>query len=285
MKIHPRTLTITLFSLAVLGLGALAVGKSALGFIVSSQDDQQERVVQNQNVASELASDSFAQGTFSDPLITLVKPLAPLREDTPFAPTVLPTDPVLPAISSPLERGEMQEGGVEPVNIVLFCDHVVEVCRDAVKQISAYIRDDLRESASYLRPSAHLVWKDFPNPLDPASRPAALAARCAQNQGKFWEFIDKLTRDEVMNDDLRESASYLRASASKYGIIASELGLNLEEFNRCVETRATTDLVNQGMDEAQALDIDGIPALFINSYRLTGEITEKKIERLVELEF
>ena len=263
MKKPRRTLTIALFFLALLGLGALAVGSSALGFIYEETSPRVPSLVRRGWGGFR----NLEQSGYSDPLITLVKPSAPLREDTPFAPTVLATDPVLPAISSPVERGEMQEGGVEPVNIVLFCDHVAEACQQAVRVARQFVGANGRSPV-------RLIWKDFPNPLDPASRPAALAARCAQKQGKFWEFHEALSKFYILDSKF-----------SDYGILASELGLDLEIFNRCVETRATTDLVNQGMDEAQALDIDGIPALFINSYRLTREITVDKIERLVELEF
>ena len=268
MKKPRRTLTIALFFLALLGLGALAVGSSALGFIYEETSPRVPSLVRRGWGGFR----NLEQSGYSDPLITLVKPSAPLREDTPFAPTVLATDPVLPAISSPVERGEMQEGGVEPVNIVLFCDHVAEACQQAVRVARQFV-------GATGRSPLRLTWKAFPNPLDPASRPAALAARCAQKQGKFWEFHEALTPS--ISPLLRGRGS----GGLDYGILASELGLDLEIFNRCVETRATADLVNQGMDEAQALDIDGIPALFINSYRLTGEITVDKIERLVELEF
>ncbi len=256
MKERSRLLTVIFFSLAILGLGALAVGKSALGFIVSSQGDQQVRLVQDQNVVSKLVFDNFAQGTFSDPLITLVKPLAPLREDTPFAPTVLPTDPV---------QGEGE------ITMVLFCDHLSEACRQAVSVARQFVGANGRSPA-------RLIWKDFPNPLDPASRPAALAARCAKKQDKFWEFHDALTPS--VSPLLRGRGS----GGQNYAIIVKELGLDAEKFNACVDSRATTDLVNRGMDEAQALDIDGIPALFVGHYRLSGNITEEEIEKVISLQ-
>src|SRR3989338_5685671 len=265
MKMPRRTLTIALFFLALLGLGALAVGSSALGFIYEETSPRVPSLVRRGGGGS-LNSE---QGGYRDPLITLVKPSAPLREDTPFAPTVLSTDPIWGEGGLSAQAGLSANAGV---SMALFCDHVAGTCRDAVDVILAYIRNNPHISA-------HLAWKDFPNPLDPASRPAALAARCAHKQGKVWEFHDALTPS--ISPLLRGRGS----GGLDYGIIAEELKLKYEIFNRCVETRATTDLVNQGMDEAQALDIDGIPALFINSYRLTREITVDKIERLVELEF
>ncbi|MEW6610170.1 MAG: thioredoxin domain-containing protein [Patescibacteria group bacterium] len=274
MKLPSHTFTIILFSLATLGLGALAFGSSAVGFITSyniaSDLPRSESVLLRGVVSDYPISDNISQGTFRDPLITLVRPSAPLREDTPYTPTILPTDPTW---------------GEGEVAMVLFCDHLSQTCRNAVTQVSAYIRDnstrddlrrsastDLRSSASYLRPSAYLVWKDFPNPLNPDSRPAALAARCAQNQGKFWEFHEAIV--EIQNP---------KPKTQNYGTIITELGLDLNEFNRCVEERATTDLVNQGMEEAQALDIEGIPTLFVGEYRLTGGITTEEIERLIKL--
>ena len=114
-----------------------------------------------------------------------------------------------------------------------------------------------------------VVWKDFPSPLVPGARKSAVAARCAQSQGKFWDYHDSLA-------DLAE------LNAEIYGIIAEELGLDVEEINDCMQGSEAVELVNDGFEQAQALEIYQVPTIFVGKYRLLGDIEEEKVQKLID---
>ena len=69
-----------------------------------------------------------------------------------------------------------------------------------------------------------VVWRDLPLPFHPNAMPAAIAARAAGEQGKFWEMHDKLFANQQQLD---------RADLEKY---AQELGLNMGKFKAALDS-------------------------------------------------
>lgn len=105
------------------------------------------------------------------------------------------------------------------------------------------------------------VWKDFPlTQIHPKAEPAAVAARCAQNQGKFWEYHDMLYANQ---DDWAKDAN----TTSKFVSYAQQLGLNQEAFQSCVDTKATMNLVRADELEGARNNVDRTPTYFINKKR------------------
>src|SRR5207237_10584784 len=71
----------------------------------------------------------------------------------------------------------------------------------------------------------HFVYRHFPLPNHPNARPAAEAAACAAEQGKFWPYHDRLfgNPDGLGDADLKAAAA--------------QLGLDVAKFNGCVDSR------------------------------------------------
>lgn len=244
-KIQKSKHLVTVLSvfLAGLGLGALIVGNVWLQAYQSYTSYTSYRTYTSDRSDKADRSD---QG-FRDPLITLLKPTAAFRSETPLAPEVLGTDPV---------RGDAQA----PVSMVVFGDMA-----DAATRIAWPMLQEVWESN---QDTVQLVWKDFPLPLNPGSREAAVAARCAQEQGKFWQFLD--TKFQIPD--------------SKFEDVVAELNMDTEAFERCMQSPRIIDLVNLGMEEAQTLEVDAVPTVFVGPYRLSGAVTAGELERLVQLE-
>jgi len=123
-------------------------------------------------------------------------------------------------------------------------------------------------------PDTRLVWKDLPNPLHFEARPAALAARCAQNQNQdqFWAYHDLL----FSNQDQLGEELYLSA--------AETLGLDLNSFTTCLNSDAYIELIGRGLDEANNYGVDGTPYLFVGSQRINQAVTFEELSRVVEQE-
>lgn len=102
-----------------------------------------------------------------------------------------------------------------------------------------------------------LVFRDYPL-LGQSSLDAALAAECADDQGKFWEFHDMLyTAPDQLTRDM-------------FITHATDLALDVETFTTCYDTQAHLDEVVQDYQDGQALGVSGTPTFFINGKIFVG---------------
>lgn len=105
------------------------------------------------------------------------------------------------------------------------------------------------------------VWKDFPlETLHPAARPSANAARCAQVQGKFWDYQEKLFT-------LRDWVKATNRTEAFVNLAKNIAGLNQDQFKACVEASAQDSLVAAGIREGFANKVSATPTFFVNKRR------------------
>jgi len=90
------------------------------------------------------------------------------------------------------------------------------------------------------------------------AQPAAEASQCANEQGKFWEFSEKLFAAQQNLQD---------ADFTKH---ATDLGLNLEAFNACYSSGKYRAEIQGGMKDNQNAGVSGTPAFLINGRFLSG---------------
>ena len=107
-----------------------------------------------------------------------------------------------------------------------------------------------------------LEWKDFPY-QGRESVDAALAARAAQAQGKFWEYHDLI----YANQSSGNSGGYTEESLTA---LAEEAGLDVDRFRRALESARYEAVVQADFEEGQGLGISGTPTFFINGRVLVG---------------
>ena len=88
--------------------------------------------------------------------------------------------------------------------------------------------------------------------------PAALAAMAAHEQGKFWEFHDKIfANQQKMNRD-------------EYVKYAKELKLDVAKFTQALDGAKFKPQIDADGAEAKALGVSGTPAFFVNGKFLSG---------------
>jgi protein-disulfide isomerase len=118
-----------------------------------------------------------------------------------------------------------------------------------------------------------MVYRDFPLfSIHPNAMPAAEAANCAYEQGSFWEFHDKLFGME------------LALSAEAYRQYAQDLGLDVDAFNECVETRRYQDEVQADYAYASELGVRSTPTFFINGIALVGAQPYEVFQQVIDKE-
>ena len=165
------------------------------------------------------------------------------------SPTVLTSDP-------------FQGSNKAEIIIVTYEDFTCAYC----SQMSL----NLKELANKYPDKVKVVWKDFVGNLEQTGLRSAIAARCAQAQGKFWEFHDILFANQNALSD------------TFYKQIASDLGLEQTRFNSCFENQETLPLIQNSFSEGLALGVDATPYVFLGEERLSGLISFEELEGLID---
>jgi len=143
-----------------------------------------------------------------------------------------------------------------PVTIVEFSDFQCPFCARFFAQTLPQIQEDYIDSGK-----VKLVYRDFPlESIHANARAASIAAECADDQGKFWQFHDKLF--EGQTQWARASASEAANTFKQY---ATELGLNSDNFNSCFNSTKNLDEINEDLQNGVNYGVTGTPAFFIGN--------------------
>lgn len=111
---------------------------------------------------------------------------------------------------------------------------------------------------------AKLVYRDFPiQSIHPNAMPAAVAAECADDQGKFWEYHDKLFENQNQWGGL-DTADVI----SVFGQYASDLELDQQEFNTCLSGGKHINEIRNDLDDGREYGVSGTPGFFIGNEKL-----------------
>ena len=96
-----------------------------------------------------------------------------------------------------------------------------------------------------------VVFKHFPA-NDPTSIAAAMAAACANLQGKFWQFHDTLLGEAGALDSVR------------FKKVAGDIGLDRSRFDGCLDREETRDRIGLALEETGHYVLPGTPSLLVN---------------------
>jgi protein-disulfide isomerase len=150
-----------------------------------------------------------------------------------------------------------------PVTIVEFSDFQCPFCRAA----EATVRQILTKYPG----KVSLAYRDFPlRGIHQYAQKAAEAARCAQAQGKFWQYHDLLMKDPPELD-----VKSLEADART-------LNLNEKQFDSCLSSDENAPEVQKDLDAGERLGVTGTPGFFINGEFLSGAQPESVFDKLIQ---
>ena len=121
-----------------------------------------------------------------------------------------------------------------------------------------------------------LEWRDFPY-LGNESRRAAVAARAAQEQGKFWNYHD------VLFDNQRSPNSGAFSNENVIGF-AREVGLDVGRFEAAITSGEYEAVVEKDFREGQDAGISSTPSFVINGRVLVGPQPLETFEQAIEEE-
>lgn len=92
----------------------------------------------------------------------------------------------------------------------------------------------------------------------------AHAAHCAAEQGHYWDMHDLLYEQVDLFTGIREADF---ATLNKF---ATDLGLDMTDFTKCMESRRYLERITRDLEEARALGIRATPAYSVNGEILFG---------------
>jgi len=168
-------------------------------------------------------------------------------------------------------RFEVTDGGrpvrgskTAPIELIEFSDFQCPFCQRAnptVEQVLKTYGDRIK-----------FVYRHFPLPNHPAARPAAEAAACAQAQGKFWEYHDRLFANptKLADPDLKAHAA--------------AIGLDTGTFNTCFDNHQQKPGVDKDIADAEAVGVTGTPAFFVNGRSIEGAQPFDAFKRVIDEE-
>lgn len=160
-----------------------------------------------------------------------------------------------------LELSSPYEGSPSaPITIVEFGDYQCTFCYKFHGSSLGMIKQEYIQTGK-----ANLVFVDFPL-NGPDSVLAAEASHCAKDQGKFWEY-----HDELYNNWKGERTGWItRDSLNKF---AQTVGLNLEQFNSCLDSEKYGEHVLDTYDFGQKVGINATPSFLVISGEEIVKIT------------
>jgi protein-disulfide isomerase len=152
-----------------------------------------------------------------------------------------------------------------PVTVVEYSDFQCPFC--------LRVMPTLKELRTKYGDRMRLVWKDFPlTQIHPQAFIAAQAGNCAREQGKFWEYHDKLFGNQ---------SSLTADSLKKY---AADTGLDTGKFNQCLDSSKYEARIQDALAAGKGLGISSTPTVYVNGRMINGAQPIEVFESVIDEE-
>ena len=218
------------------------------------------------NAIGFLIDEGVIKTTQSDKIESLEREIAQLRQENK---DLMAENDALRDAAAPQDAGEERMHGsistqtASPilgnpdakVTIVEFGDYQCPKCKTWFDNTKPSIHENYIKTGQ-----VNMVFVDFPF-IGPTSKGAAEASYCAEDQGMYWEYHDKLYSSQGWAS--RNSEGW--ASADNLKGFAADLGLDQAAFTDCLDSGKYRDRVQNNRDVAAVSDISATPSFVIVS--------------------
>jgi protein-disulfide isomerase len=170
----------------------------------------------------------------------------------------------------PIHRVEVSTQGAPfkgppnaPVTIVEFSDFHCPFCRRVLPTLT--------QIESKYGHKIRLMFRDFPiESLHPGATKAHEAARCANEQGKFWAYHDRLFDTPP------------KSTPEIFKELARRTDLDVVAFESCFESGKYQEAIKKDVEDGTRLGVTGTPAFFINGRLITGAQPFESFARIID---
>ena len=183
---------------------------------------------------------------------------------------IIPTEVVGPnyIITPPSVDNDPVKGKPDaPVTIIEFSDFQCPFCAKFYQEAYPQIIKEYVDTGK-----VKLVYRDYPLGFHPNAQKAAEASECAHEQNKFWEMHDKLFENQ-------ESLSEVN-----YKKWATELGMDSNKFNDCLDTGKYEEEVQKDLQAGSDAGVSGTPGFFVNHQIISGAVPFAVFKEVIDAE-
>lgn len=172
--------------------------------------------------------------------------------------------PLPPEKIAKMTEGDVPAFGPDDakVTIVEFSDFQCPYCSKAAEAVT--------EIKKKYGDKARFVFRQFPLSFHQQAHLAAQASLAAHEQGKFWEFHDKLFENQ---------RALAREDLEKY---AKELGLDMAKFKKALDDESHKAAVDAELELGKDVYVDGTPTMFINGVRVQNATDVASISSAID---
>ena len=152
------------------------------------------------------------------------------------------------------------------ITLIEFSDFQCPFCKESytvIKQLLARYPDDIK-----------LIYRDFPvDSIHSFARKAAEAGECANEQGKFWEYHDKIFENqEALNNE----------DGQIFYKIAKDVGLDEKLFTTCFGFGKYKQEVEEDYQAGVSAGLRGTPTWFFNGQKVEGSLSLETFEKIIQ---
>ena len=146
------------------------------------------------------------------------------------------------------------------VTIIEFGDYQCPFCRQFWRETFPRLKKDYIDTGK-----VRFIYRDYPQAVHPEAMISAIAAECADDQGKYYEFHDK-----VFSEQDRRGRDVVRYRAAELKRWAADLKLDTAAFDACLDSERHKDEVSKDFKDLDGLGFEGTPIFFVNGRALVG---------------
>jgi protein-disulfide isomerase len=230
---------------------AISAATFFAGFVLGSSSDT-------------VNSDYMTKSDMESLVATLEKKIDNMPAPTQAQERVSPSAPSVIQVS--LDDDPFKGDPNAPITIVEFSDFQCPFCSRFVDQTLSSLVETYIDTGK-----VKFVYRDLPlESIHPNAKPTHIAAECADEQGKFWDYHDILFENQA--EWSRLSPDDLLSKLNDY---ATKLELNTVMFESCLSSQKIADEVDADIFDARKYGATGTPTFFIGNekdgfVKLTG---------------
>lgn len=170
--------------------------------------------------------------------------------------------PAAVAESYPFQTGRTAEGFYykgnpdAPVKVIDYSDYQCPACKAYVDRLSPIVTRDYIETGK-----VQFIYHEFPLQIHPNAVPAGEAARCAGDQGRYWQMHDTLFARQA-------EWSNLSSPVARFNAYARDIGLDAGQFASCMSQAIHTAEIAAAGQAAINANIPATPTFVVNGQQV-----------------
>ena len=159
------------------------------------------------------------------------------------------------------------------VLMIEFGDYQCPSCRMFWKDIEPRLKKEYIDTGK-----VKLVFRDFPlMQIHPEALLAAMAVDCAGEQQKYWQYHDKVFREQYNKGD-----DIVRMKAADLKKWAKDISIDQAKFDQCLDSEKFKNEVLNDKADGDAAGVQGTPTFFINGRIMGGAQQYPEYKKLID---